>query len=97
MKVEDLKPGIQFRLSDEMIFKTVVEVFESPTEDNIDPVGRKISVLSFGTDYYSILKGQEVEVKCTHTHLDGTDAFKTIGTTHKEIFKCQICGETTSA
>jgi hypothetical protein len=97
MKVQDLKAGIQFRLPGERKFKRVTKTIELEAHDNIEPKGRKILVLFDGCRQYSILKDTEVEVMCTHRLPDGSDAFEIIGHTHKEVSKCQICGETTTA
>lgn len=97
MKVQDLKAGIQFRLAGERKFKTVTKTIELKEHDHMEPKGRKILVISEGCRQYCIQKDTEVEVTCTHRLPDGSDAFEIIGHTHKEVSKCQICGETTTA
>lgn len=34
---------------------------------------------------------------CPHQFPNGTDAFELVDATHKEVYKCKLCGETTTA
>ena len=106
IKVQDLQPGMQFRLPGQRKFKTVSKVIELKDHDDIEPKGRKILIIFEGCRQNAILKYTQVEIntefknvekpKCTHLKPDGSEAFELYGITHKEIWKCTLCGETTT-
>ena len=97
MKVQDLKPGLLFKLPQNKVYKTVVKTIELKEYDHISPFGRKILVITDGCEQHSILKDTEVDTRCVHHHPDGSDAYKYAGSTHREMYRCEICGETTNA